>query len=373
MRENPPSMSWHAVDAVDDAVTATRRFLFPFSLVRWTKLALLVLLMGGIGTNVSVPFVPDPQFSTFEGVEGEPAPMPDAIDAELLLAVGAAAVVLLALFSVISLALKLVFYDALHTNEVRLWRPFVGRLRQAIGLFVLSVAVSAAVAVTIVAAVLAGVSTGFAPADRIGSTVAGLPDWGVAVLVPLAALFALVALLVLRFTDEFVVPVMVLRDDGVLAAWGRFWPTLRGAWTQFLLYLFVHFFLGLGISIVESVLFLFIGGVVAVLAGVVLLIVAGILGGIPALTGTTVGIVVLAVVVVVALGVLLLLSLPVRVVTRTYLIAYEVSTLGGVDPELAMLDRSIDPAADGSSGPSGPSESSDRSGRSESSGPPEGP
>ena len=356
MRENPPSMSWHAVDAVDDAVTATRRFLFPFSLVRWTKLALLVLLMGGIGTNVSVPFVPDPQFSTFEGVEGEPA-----------------AVVLLALFSVISLALKLVFYDALHTNEVRLWRPFVGRLRQAIGLFVLSVAVSAAVAVTIVAAVLAGVSTGFAPADRIGSTVAGLPDWGVAVLVPLAALFALVALLVLRFTDEFVVPVMVLRDDGVLAAWGRFWPTLRGAWTQFLLYLFVHFFLGLGISIVESVLFLFIGGVVAVLAGVVLLIVAGILGGIPALTGTTVGIVVLAVVVVVALGVLLLLSLPVRVVTRTYLIAYEVSTLGGVDPELAMLDRSIDPAADGSSGPSGPSESSDRSGRSESSGPPEGP
>jgi len=32
-------MSWHAVDAVDDAVEATRRFLFPFSLVRWTKLA----------------------------------------------------------------------------------------------------------------------------------------------------------------------------------------------------------------------------------------------------------------------------------------------------------------------------------------------
>ena len=53
-------MGWHSVDAVDDAVEVTRRFLFPFGLVRWAKLALLVLLMGG-GANagVSVPTAPD--------------------------------------------------------------------------------------------------------------------------------------------------------------------------------------------------------------------------------------------------------------------------------------------------------------------------
>ena len=45
-------MSWNAVDAVDDAVEATRRFLFPVRLVRWAKLSVLVLLMGGsAGTN----------------------------------------------------------------------------------------------------------------------------------------------------------------------------------------------------------------------------------------------------------------------------------------------------------------------------------
>ena len=361
-------MSWNAVDAVDDAVEATRRFLFPFSLVRWAKLALLVLLMGGgVRANVSVPFVPDADSATFEGspmsrgfppsggAEGEPVPILDALDAELLLAAGVAAVILLVVLTVASLALRLVFYDALRTSTVRLWDPFVGRLRQALGLFVFSALLSVAVAVPVVLAVLSGVTTGWTPADRIGTVVAGVPGWGVAVLVPLAALFVVVAVLVLRFTNEFVVPVMVLRDDGVLAAWGRFWPTLRGAWTQFLLYVVVHFFLGLGISIAESVALLFVGGVVVVLAGVVLLIAAGVLGGLPALIGTTVGIAVLAAVVVVALAVLLLLSLPVRIVTRTYLIAYEVSTLAGVDPELAMLDASIDPAADGSSGSSGAS------------------
>ncbi len=358
-------MTWHAVDAVDDAVGATRRFLFPLSLVRWAKLALLVLLMGGgVSTNLSVPFAPGPESAASErspmsgegpalgSVEGEPMPIFDALGTELLLAVGVVTVVLFVVLTVASLALRLVFYDALRTNAVRLWEPFVARLRQALGLFVLSALLSVAVTVPIALAVLSRVTTGWAPADRIGTVVAGVPSWGVAVLVPLAALFVVVAVLVLRFTNEFVVPVMVLRDDGVLAAWRRFWPTLRGAWTQFLLYLVVHFFLGLGISIAESVALLFVGGVVAVLAGVVLLIAAGILGGLPALIGTTVGIAVLVAVVIAALVVLLLLSLPVRVVTRTYLIAYEVSTLAGVDPTLAMLDASIDPAVGESPGSS---------------------
>ena len=65
------------------------------------------------------------------------------------------------------------------------------------------------------------------------------------------------------------------------------------------------------------------------------------------MTGTTVGVVTLVLVVSAGLIALLLVFLPVRLVTRTYLITYEVTTLGGVDPELAMLDPAIDPAATG--------------------------
>ncbi|MFC5135109.1 MULTISPECIES: DUF7544 domain-containing protein [Haloferacaceae] len=365
-------MSWSAVDAVDDAVEATRRFLFPFSLVRWAKLALLVLLMGGgVRTNVSVPFFPNPEFTTgpggpggpeggsTEGSSGDPLFGPnglqgdvgfEAVDMSLVIALVAVIVAVAIAFSIASISLRLVFYDALRTNEVRLWRPFVGRLRQALGLFVFSTLVSLVMAVPVVVAVLAEVDVGWGPADTLGSAVAGLPTWGIGVLVALAVLLAVVVLFVLRFTYEFVVPVMVLRDVGVLAGWRRFRPTLRESWVEFLLYLVVHFFLGVGISVAESFVFLFVGGLVAVFAGVAVLIAGGLLGGLPAVTGTTAGLAVLAVVVVIAVLALLILLLPVRILTRTYLIAYEVSTLGGIDPELALLDPGIDPNASGGPG-----------------------
>ena len=349
-------MSWNAVDAVDDAVEATRQFLFPVSLVRWAKLSVLVLLMGGsAGTNVSVSALQNPEFLVESGgVEADPfgettgvAPDPMAgigsVDTEVILAAAAVVVVAAVAFSIASFSLRLAYYDALHTNDVRLWRPFLDRLPQAVGLFGFTTALNLLVATPIVVAVLAGTTIGWTPADALGSAVAGLPAWALGVLGLCSVAVVLVGLLVLRFTREFVVPVMILWDRGVLAGWRRFGPTLRGSWTEFLLYLLVHFLLGAGISLAESFVTVFLGGLVAVFAGVVVLIAAGLLGGLPALTGSVAGTAFLAAVVVLALIALVLLLLPIRVVTRTYLITYEVSTLAGVDPRLAMLDSSIDP------------------------------
>lgn len=339
-------MTWHAVDAVDDAVEATRRFLFPFSVVRWAKLALLVLFMGGgVSTNVSVPPVPNAEFSTFRGVEAADLA---ALDARTLVAIGIVVALLAALFSIASLSLRFVFYDALRTNEVRLWAPFKRRLRQAAGLFGFTLLVGLALGGPFALVALASERTSFAiDALSTGALVVGAVG---------AVALVVVALAVLRLTMEFVVPVMSLRDDGVVAAWKRFWTTLRESWTEFVVYLLVHFFLALGISIAESVAFLFVGGTIAVLAGVVLLVVAGVLGGLPALVGTTAGLVALGVVVAIGLMTLFVVLLPVRVVTTTYLISYEVSTLGGVDADLALLDSAIDPTAETSTAGSGPSE-----------------
>ena len=121
-------MSWHAVDAVDDAVEATRRFLFPFSLVRWAKLAFLVLLMGGsANAGVSIPAAPDARIAGFAGVsevwESDTGAMTpsEAVDAvvsdlvpgmpadRLIVAVAIATVVAAVAFSVVSLSLRLVF------------------------------------------------------------------------------------------------------------------------------------------------------------------------------------------------------------------------------------------------------------------------
>ena len=333
-------MSWHAVGAVDDAVDTTRRFLFPFSLVRWAKLALLVLLMGGISFNTSVSVPP------FPNVESETAGTGDfaafaaelGVSTEALIGFIAGLVLLSMLLTILSTALRLAFYDALRTNVVRIWGPFKRRLKAAAALFGF---------VLVVGLLLAGPFVLVALAGEYGYlTFAGISTPALVAAVLAAAVWVVAGLLALRFTVEFVVPVMVLKNEGPVAAWRRLWPTLRESWLGFLGYLVVHFVLGIGISVVETVIFLLVGGMVAVLAGVVLLVGAGLLGGFGALTATTAGTVLLAAVAIVALVTLFVVLMPVRVVTRTYLIAYEVSMLGRTDPDLMLLADDLDPNAD---------------------------
>lgn len=348
-------MSWHAVDAVDDAVEATRRFLFPFGLVRWAKLGFLVLLMGGgVSTNVSLPFGPQAEFTTFpDGApEAPPALSGDplaGVDTALILAAVAAVALVAIAFGIASVSLRLAYYDALRTNAVRVWRPFVRRLGQAAGLFVFTAVVGAVLLAPVAVAVLVGAGVGWGPIAALEGFAAGVSAAGLAAFGLLAVLVGIVVLLALRITNEFVVPVMVLRDDGVLAAWRRVWTRLRGSPREFLVYLLVHLVLSVGLSVARSVALFVAGGAVAVVAAIALVIAAAVLGGLGALVETTAGAVVLVAVIVLALAAVILAFVPVLILTRTYLVAYEVSTLGGIDPDLALLAPAIDPAADADS------------------------
>ena len=370
-------MSWHAVDAVDDAIAATRRFLFPFSPVRWAKLALLVLLMGG-GVTATTP-IPIGSGAGATGIEGF-APAADSsiadssiadgsidgggeIDAEgigaglaavvpdggLLAAIVVGAILVAVVFSVFSLSVRLAFYDALHTNDVRLWRPFVSRLRQATGLFAVLTAMSiAAVAPVSIAVLVAGGSAaqvGWTPLDSLLAVVTPLSS-GLTVTLGIAGtVFALLSVLALRLTYEFVVPAMIVENRGVIAGWKRVWKLLRRNRADVAVYLVVHFLIGIGVSILETLVVALVGTAVVVTAGLVLLVIAGVLGGFGSLIGTTAGIAVVLAVVGAALLMLVLLLLPIRVVTRSYLISYEVSTLGGIDRSLTLLHPNIDPTA----------------------------
>jgi hypothetical protein len=380
-------MSWHAVDALDDAVDATRRFLFPFSLVRWAKLALLVLLMGGgASVNASLSAVSDagvtPPRETVlreagsepEGVDPSSLPgdidpnslpgdvgpgsmIPDglveAVEPGLIAIVAVGIVLLLAALSVASLSLRLVFYDALRTNEVRIWRPFLGRLRQSLGLFVftavLSAAATAPIALGILVATVADAPVGVEPIDSVAGTLGSLSVAPTVALGLLGGTLVVVAVLALRFTYEFVVPTMVVRETGVIGGWRRFWSALRAEWTEVVVYLLVHVVVSLGLSVVEGIATAFALAVVATVAGLVLLLVAVALGGLGALVGTTVGGAALVLVALVGIAVLVALILPVQVVTRSYRITYEVATLGGIDGELALLHSELDSESRGAS------------------------
>jgi len=354
-------MTWRTAAAVDDAVEATRRFLFPFRPVRWGILAFLLFAMAtGVSAGVWTFVAADVFLTELVGSAGTGeasvtaaalrlagGATADRLSLAVAVVAGGTAVAL----SVASLTLRLVFYDALETSDVRLFGPFFGRFRQAIGLFVAVVTLRAvAVGATALAAVVGVVSATpirWAPIGSLAGATEALPVGSVVVAWALAGLAVLGASLALRLTYEFVVPTMVAEDIGVLAGWERVVHAVFSEWRESVAYLVVHSFVGLGSTLVGAVVVAILGMSVAAAGGVALLLVAALLGGLEALVGTTVGLVVGGLVTLAAVVALLLLTVPVAVLTRTYVITYEVAALGGIDPSVQLLDVGSETAATG--------------------------
>lgn len=350
-------MSWYAIDAVDDAIDATRRFLFPFSLVRWTKLAVIALFIGGggsVSSNVSnLPSVGGEYAPSDQPGAGQPGAgggVPPDLPAlpgepfaspELIAAVVVGIAGLAVLLSVVSTVLRFVFYDALRTDVVALWGPFKRRFLQGLRLILFQIGVT-----ILVFAPIGAIGYGLYVTDpAIPSRLAALVVGAVVLLVVFA-----VWLLVLSFTNDFVVPIMVLEDETVLGSWSRFWPTLKGEWVQFLVYLVVYFFLSLGIGIGQGIVTLILGGIVIALGAIAGLVVVGLLGGAAAALESIVGLALLGLLVILVVVALAVVVLPIRVLVLTYLTTYQLTVLGGANPEFMLLPDSVLPEPDAVAG-----------------------
>ena len=341
-------MSWYAIESVDDAIDTTRSFLFPFELGRWLRLALISIFVGVGGGGVSSAFnLLNAGSGVPESTPGESAPTPPPTEPtpEMLpvepVVIAAIVVGLLLLGLVVSLlsqVLRLVFYDALRTDTVRIRGPAKRRIGQALRLFGFKLVLNIVFAIPLV---LIGVAVFAGAAGEFGETamlVGGL------LAVAVAAVTGLAYLIVARATTEFVTPIMVLTDSGVLAGWQRFWPVLRGNLAQFGIYVVVHFLVLLAISIGQSIIGLIIFGIVGVVGAVAgLVVVLGVFGGFNAAVASTAGLVALGVIAALTLAVVFLLTLPINIVVLTYVFSYEVSVLGAADEDLRLLPTPEEP------------------------------
>jgi len=338
-------MSWYAVDSVDTALNATRRFLFPFEILAWIKLAVIVVFLGSVGSTVNPPGISVSFSGPIEALPelfSEPAVQQAVADgtdqltaAELTTVVAIIVVALLVwlLFRTIVAAFWFVFYDSIRENTVSIITPFIDRFGQALRVVGFKIGITAILAAPVVGVGIVGYF--FAVSIRDPSTAAAI---GLLILGLYSALATLLLWGLFRFTDEFVVPIMTLTDGGVVAAWTAFTPTLRTEWKQFIGYLLVHFLLALLIGIAQSViLFVVIGLVaaIALLAGIIL--VFGIAGSV-AVAMESIGVLVaLATVAVFAIVAIVLIALPLRILVVSYLTVYELSVLRLADRDFDLL------------------------------------
>jgi hypothetical protein len=337
------TMSWDAIDALDDARAATQSLLLPVSWRTWLRLTLVTAFVGGVGggggagqaaqgaASSPTPRVPGPVLPGVgpadlagSGVDLPPvSPLaPESLAALAL--VGGLVVVVVAGYALVGAVMAFVLVECLRTRRVELRRPVRQFLAPGGRLFLFRAAVG-----------LALVGLGLLPL-LVGLGLLSVPPAGVLVVPALAGVAAVawvVGLVGLRLTTDFVVPTMIAEGRGVLSAWRRVVPLLRAEWREVALYLVLRLALGVAASLVVGLvvgLAALVAAVPFVLVGLAVVVGVGVQGaGLVALGGLA------AVFVLVVLAVGVVVQVPVV----TYFRYYGLFLLGTFDDRLDLVGR----------------------------------
>lgn len=326
-------MPLYALEDLDDALAATRSFLWPVNRTRWIKLAVVVFFIGGPGTNANLFQYNVPADG---GVPpGRVATVPD-IGLGAWFVVGtivAIALLLGLLFLLVGSIMEFVLIESLRREEVAVRRYWNRRWRQGFRLFgfrlIIGLIVVGSVAVLAILFLLpVAVEGGIGPSEPTG-VFSGL---ALILLLPIIFVLALLVGVINGFTTVFVVPIMVIEECGVLDGWRRLWPTITDHPWQYLAYAVAGFVLGIAGGILV--------GIVVGISVLILLIPFGILGAVGVFLLTTVppiGIGVLGIVgLLFVLSVLAIVAVA-QVPVISYLRYYALFVLGDVDADLDLI------------------------------------
>jgi hypothetical protein len=324
------TMSWDAIESLDDARTATGSLLLPPVRGAWLRLAVVTFFVGGVGgaggagqAAQGALSSPRPPGRTFDGVDLPPVPDVSPESVGLVVAAVVAVVFMLAVVhAFVGAVMEFVLVESLRTRRVELRRPFRQFLTPGVRLFVFRLGLTFVLLASATLPVL--VVVGVLSVSAAGVVLVPLLVVGVAVV-------WVVGLAVLRLTADFVVPTMIAEGRSVLSAWRRVLPVLGNAWTEAALYLAIRIALGVGASLAVGLIVGLAALVIAVpfvLAGWAVVAIAGLGGaGLVVVAGLAAAFVVAVVVV----------GVVVQVPVVVYFRYYGLYLLGSFDDRLDLV------------------------------------
>ncbi|WP_220682081.1 DUF7544 domain-containing protein [Methanofollis formosanus] len=254
----------YAFSAIDAAISRTKSLLWPFNAGVWLRLAVIALFIGGAGGF-------NPFSYNFGGADQfDQAAVPADLglsDPTILLIVGAVLLLSL-LFLYLGSVFQFVFVDCLSSGEISLSRTFGMRTGKGLRLFLFQLLLI----LLLIAAMVLLVMLFIVPAATVGNASILV---GLIVLIPAILLLAILFGVVFLFTTDFVVPVMVAEDCGVIAGWKKVWGFLVADLKNAAVYLITRFVLGIVVGIAMFILVLLVLLIVGIpLGGIALLAMA---------------------------------------------------------------------------------------------------
>ena len=322
-------MSWEVIRWVSGAVAASREFLLPVESGRWLRLWLLAPFVGtGWLAFVFARFLPFPAVFTFDST------LLPAVDPFALLAAVAGGLVLSTLALADPLA-RVAVLDALRYDRLLLSERPKERLTRAVRLLLFTLG-AGALATTAAGTVFLAVQSGWRKATGGVGAVSGPADTAVTVVGGVVVLAVGVCLVgVLQAAAAFVPPAMVSLNEGAIVAAERVWTAFSGRRGTFLTYLLARLVLSVVVGLLGLVAAAALAGLLGVVGFVVLVAVFGSVAGAVGTVGVG------SLVTVATLLAVSLVVLPVRSVTLTVLLTYDLTVLEAVAPDLALPDADL--------------------------------
>ncbi len=274
-----------AVDTINLAFQHTKRQLFqPFRFWQWTRLAIVGLLAGEMGSgggNIRLPSgfnVPQQGGSSRHFVTQTFPHIDPAVLGGLIAVLVVAALVFIIVMLYVSSVMRFILFDSILAKECHIrsgwsrrqgpaWKYFLWHL----GFMFVSIACIA---------MILGIPALFAFArgwfSHPSEHLAPLIITGVIVFLVLM-IFFIAAALVQVLTKDFVVPQMALEGIGPIEAWRRLWPMLQAEAGGYAVYVGMKIVMAIGAGIVIAIVTLILALLIAV--PVIAVIVAGVFAG----------------------------------------------------------------------------------------------
>ncbi|KAF5085614.1 hypothetical protein DSECCO2_66720 [anaerobic digester metagenome] len=250
----------YAFSRLDGAFQRTKSLLWPVRWGVWLRLALIALFVGG---GVSLPNTSGYNFEEGDLPPGVMESLPEI--APLIVAFVLVVLAIALIWWIIGTVLQFVFVDMLRTGDIHI-RPFFGeRLGKGVRLFLFQVALTLILILAMMAFILMLIGIG-------GAGIGGAAL--ILVFIPFILIAALLFGIVFLLTTDFVVPIMIHEDCGVIEGWRRLFGMISENVMQTVVYIVTRLVLGLIAGIVQAILVILAMVIIAIpfiLVGIVLL------------------------------------------------------------------------------------------------------
>ncbi|HIJ06621.1 MAG: hypothetical protein XE11_1613 [Methanomicrobiales archaeon 53_19] len=310
-----------ALSEIDSAIRRTRDLLWPFRKGIWLRIALIALFIGWGGAGFPQPtWSSDSDFPSdaFTGFS-TPGALPDM--AGLIIAVFLLIIALALLYMLIGSIFQFVFVDCIRMRNVKIRDYFSPRAGKGIRLFLFQIGIAVLFLLLLAALIIPFIilARGFAFPAAVS----------LLLFLPVLIILAIIVGIIQVITIDFVVPIMIQKDCGVIDGWKEFYSIISTQWMQGIIYLIVRFLAALGAGVVMILLTLLALGIVAI----PFLVVGFILYAAMPMANISILLPLLIPYLIIAIPVVLLISVPFVTFFRTYSLA----VLGRLDSGYALL------------------------------------